>query len=484
MKLLIQRVVRATVEVDGCVENRIGSGLVLSLAVRKGDKIEKAKSLAAQVVKLLIWPEMFDSEKQWCASVKDNGFEILAICQQSLYASFPELAPSEQGLDNDEAATVFEVFVEALKAEYQEEMVVTAPIGQQARVEIVSDGPCVFELNSEGQGVGPASAPPAKVGGQEGNTPTVPLEPDVASVTAALQRLPGLSKNRGTLETSRIFRVFGMKKFRAALSDAAQSEADLFAEALDAAAHFFSVKQQESITAWTGLSISATPGEEAADEEELERQLADLKSQVAGGGKGKGKKKNGPAMVKAEFFEDTASRQGATAGRMQTQRTTCPDWQGRPAPNTPAAVAARQWAASRYSAGDAQGGRQQVQSYQRSGKPTTQAKGSGKGMGTKGWRSQGIASLDESSRLHGTPGDYAWGQTAVLPDSTQGVQLTNHEVNDEDGAQAEAGEWEAAGRSYKRHGGPGDGGALKRPKGRPTVAPLCPPGPTDMDEEL
>merc|ERR1719401_1252703 len=102
-------------------------------------------------------------------------------------------------------------------------------------------------------------------------------------------------------------------------------------------------------------------------------------------------------------------------------------------------------------------------------------------MGPKGWRSQGIASLDEASRLHGTPGDYSWGQTAAMPDSQQGLQFTNQEVNDESGAPAEDGEWEAAGRSYKRQGGPSDDhGGLKRPKGRPTVAPLCPPGPTDM----
>jgi len=441
MKLLIQRVTRATLEVDGMVEARIGSGLVLSLASRPGDSAEKAKKLAAKVVKLLLWPDLYDVDKLWKSTVVDQGFEILAMSQQSLLASFPKFMP-EESLVEEEAKAIFEAFVEALKKEYQEEMIVGAPISADMKVEIVNDGPCVFELDTDeltGQRVSKAAVSAAKeMAGDTELTPSMPV------VTSALQRLPKMMKSKATLEACKVFRVLSMKQFRAALADATQVETDRFAEALDAAGMFFSKKQQEQVQSWTGLKISAAPGQEAPEdpkeEDELDRKLAELRDEVAG------KPKKG---IKEELTEEARVR---------------PDWQGKAAPNTPGgAQMAPPWTQRRGGPGIGYGGGFMAE-YSRGygyGKG-----GSGKGKGKWTNRSYGIASLDESARIHGSRGSFEHGQLSALPDH----QMKVGNIKKELGADGKEGDETEPKRPASRPAG----GALKRPKGMPTLAPMTP----------
>jgi D-tyrosyl-tRNA(Tyr) deacylase len=406
MKLIVQRVSRATVEVDGYVQSRIGSGVVLSLALRIGDTVEKAKKLAAQVVKLKIWPDMSDPEKICCTNVVENGYEILVVCQQSLNSTFPKMAPSDVGsMEDMHAEKMFQAFVAHLRKEYQEEMVVDAPFGQapNLKVEATLEGAGMFELGSDAPSV-QQTVSRATI---KAELNPAEISPDVASVTTALKRLPGVSSRKAiaTLEACRIFNVFSLKKFRAALADAPQADADKFAEALDAAAGFFSRKQQEQITAWTGMAITAPPAEELAESDMTPEEALALRQ--------------AKSMVKIE-------REKA-------------DWSGRAAPNTPGASAP--WAAS-------------YKGY----------KGGGKRQWTPG-RSYGIASLDESLKIHGagSSGAYDYGQLSALPDAKMKVGLRG--VKEEQDAT------------------PLGAPPRKRPKGTPTIAPQC-PGQEEDDEEV
>ncbi|CAK9050219.1 Hypothetical protein SCF082_LOCUS27736 [Durusdinium trenchii] len=60
----------------------------------------------------------------------------------------------------------------------------------------------------------------------------------------------------------------GLPDFLESLSEADQAAADGFAEALDQAAECFTAQQQEQITAWTGLPISAAKSAQAQEQEE------------------------------------------------------------------------------------------------------------------------------------------------------------------------------------------------------------------------
>merc|ERR1711971_1204035 len=130
-----------------------------------------------------------------------------------------------------------------------------------------------------------------------------------------------------------------------------------------------------------------------------------------------------------------------------------PSYTGRAAPNTPA------------------NGRKQARDETHSWRPGGYGGGK-KGGGKARWggpRSLGIASLDESLRLHGqSKGEFEWGQLSALPDAKMPV-----------GARVK----EELGDEAKRRGAP-LGGAFKRPKGTPTVAPICPGSDEGANEDV
>lgn len=334
------------------------------------------------------------------------------------------------------------------------------------KVEMTHDGPLIYELESE-----PAPGPSARPGLARAQAPAEEaLEPDVASVVKALLKLAGLTGSKATLESCRIFRVFSLKKFRANLGDVSQSEADAFAEALEASAMHFTQKQQDQITAWTGLSINTAPLEAtAADEmddgeEELERKLRELKETVdgkpaKGGGRGPGRVKQEAGVAPgheryhdslAFDYHEPAPEQVMTSGRR-------PDLKGRPAPNTPAAAAARHWADAR---------RQPPFPQNRQWAGST---GSQRRPYRPPGRSMGIVSLDESARLHGEDSKpFHW------------AQHSNRFIEHHAGQLLPAKE-EVGGEKRPSSSVAPSSIALKRPKGTPTIAPMCPaPGEVDI----
>mmetsp|Transcript_49022 Transcript_49022/g.79566 ORF Transcript_49022/g.79566 Transcript_49022/m.79566 type:complete len:528 (-) Transcript_49022:49-1632(-) len=522
MKLLVQRVTRATAEVNGLVESRIGTGLVLLIGLRAGDSQVDVDRLASKVVQLNLWPDQvlpgeesdgFDGEKadrQWRSNVVDNGFEVLVLLQQSLCATFPGLQPCEDGaMDPMSAQLVLEGFVKKLRAEYQDEMVVLAPMGADLRLEITAEGACLFDLSSMvaesrsagkrvGADVGAKTRKP--VGGNGASSDQ--LEPDVATVTKLLRRMAGLPRSKRTLESCRVFKVFSMKRFRDSLSEASQAMADAFAEALDAAAPYFTEKQQEQITTWTGITVAATPVDQAGDEEdeipqeaaleeqgdELEEQLAELREEVTDPKAAAARKVHRAMAVKKEaaFYEDARRPQyGQKAGAPSTYQTamTRPDWKGRAAPNTPTAIAARDWAARR-------GAFKPWAPPQQAQPEWMQSKGVGKGKMGKGKRPQrswGIVSLDESARMHGTSGqDFEYRQHTRYDESRLRLQQAKEEERDLGPEESSADGWgcasvaeteEAAGRGVKRKAAAPQ---IRLPKGTPTVAPMTPAASKDV----
>lgn len=284
------------------------------------------------------------------------------------------------------------------------------------RIEATQDGPGMFEIDTS------AVAVAAKAASQS-PAPAGELLPEVLAVKVALQRLASQSGAKATLEACRIFRVLGMRKFHAALRSASQGDTDLFAQRLDAAAGSFTAKQQEQITAWTGLTMTTPPAEDDEDEAVPPEEPPTRRSFVK-------------AEVKQEMYE----------ARPAARR---PDWTGRAAPNTPA-----DGGRTRY------GSQPGLVQYRASMGYAGGKKGGKKGNG-KGPRSYGIASLGESARLHGSRGQegYDYGQLSAMPDARMRVGS----VKQEEEGPADA----------KRRALP-VGGALKRPKGTPTVAPLCP----------
>jgi D-tyrosyl-tRNA(Tyr) deacylase len=151
MKVVLQRVKEARVDIDGKTVGRIGRGVCLLVGVEKGDGEADAEFLAKKTVELRIFP---DADGKMNLSLVEAGGEVLAVSQFTLAASVRKgRRPSFDGAEAPaRAAELFEYFVGALEA-----LGVTVETGVfQALMEvhIVNDGPVTFVLESRAGGGG------------------------------------------------------------------------------------------------------------------------------------------------------------------------------------------------------------------------------------------------------------------------------------------------------------------------------------------
>ncbi|HVP90886.1 MAG TPA: D-aminoacyl-tRNA deacylase [Terriglobales bacterium] len=153
MKVVLQRVREAWVDVGGETVGRISRGVCLLVGVEKGDREEDVLILARKAVELRIFP---DAEGKMNLSLADVGGEALAVSQFTLAASVRKgRRPSFDGAEEPgRAAQLFDQFVGAVEA-----LGVTVETGVfQAvmDVHIVNDGPVTFILDSRREAGGRA----------------------------------------------------------------------------------------------------------------------------------------------------------------------------------------------------------------------------------------------------------------------------------------------------------------------------------------
>ncbi|MFZ0978989.1 MAG: D-aminoacyl-tRNA deacylase [Candidatus Acidiferrales bacterium] len=145
MRIVLQRVTRASVTVDDRVTGEIGPGLVVLLAVGREDSSATAVSMAEKIVNLRIFN---DEQGKMNRSLLDMGGATLAVSQFTLYAdarggrrpSFVLAAPPELG------KTLYEEFVAALRA--LGVRVETGVFQAHMSVDLVNDGPVTILLDS------------------------------------------------------------------------------------------------------------------------------------------------------------------------------------------------------------------------------------------------------------------------------------------------------------------------------------------------
>ena len=145
MRIVLQRVKEARVDVGGETVGRIGRGICLLVGIEKGDREEDAQFLARKAVELRIFT---DAEDKMNLSLADVGGEVLAVSQFTLAASVRKgRRPSFDGAEEPRRASeLFDYFVGVVEA-----LGITVETGVfQAvmDVNIVNDGPVTFVLDS------------------------------------------------------------------------------------------------------------------------------------------------------------------------------------------------------------------------------------------------------------------------------------------------------------------------------------------------
>ncbi len=146
MKLILQRVREARVEVEGKPVGRIETGLVILVGVAPGDAETNMKWLARKVAGLRIFS---DEDGKMNLSVRDIGGQCLAVSQFTLFADCRKgFRPGFSSAASPEEGRVgFDRFVEYLREEGVP--VETGVFQADMSVHLVNDGPVTIELERE-----------------------------------------------------------------------------------------------------------------------------------------------------------------------------------------------------------------------------------------------------------------------------------------------------------------------------------------------
>jgi D-aminoacyl-tRNA deacylase len=146
MKVLIQRVSKASVSVDGEIVGQIGPGLMLLLGVTHTDTQEDADALIRKLIKLRVFN---DENGKMNLSIQEVQGEFLVVSQFTLYGNAKKgNRPSYVDAARPEVAIpLYEYFIDSLKVAsllpVQEGV-----FGAMMDIEMINNGPVTLALES------------------------------------------------------------------------------------------------------------------------------------------------------------------------------------------------------------------------------------------------------------------------------------------------------------------------------------------------
>lgn len=147
MRVVIQRVTRASVTIDGKIKSSIGNGLLILAGFESADSKEDLEWTGNKIAQLRI----FDDENGVMnRSVKEIDGEILVVSQFTLHAktkkgnrpSYINAAPP------DISIPLYNSFVKMLESIVGKE-VQTGEFGAMMMVELINDGPVTIVMDSK-----------------------------------------------------------------------------------------------------------------------------------------------------------------------------------------------------------------------------------------------------------------------------------------------------------------------------------------------
>lgn len=143
MKVLVQRVRRASVTVEEKLVSEIGHGFLLLVGIEKNDTRDQIEYLAGKVAALRIFE---DDNGKMNLSIKDVGGQILAVSQFTLAGDTGR--GNRPGFENaarpEIARRLYEEYVDCLRGQGLE--VKTGIFQADMQVELINDGPVTFML--------------------------------------------------------------------------------------------------------------------------------------------------------------------------------------------------------------------------------------------------------------------------------------------------------------------------------------------------
>lgn len=143
MKVVIQRVLNASVKVDGNITGKIKKGLLIFLGIESGDSDDMLKKYADKIVRMRIFE---DENGKSNRALSDVNGELLIVSQFTLCADCSHgNRPSFIGAKEPvEAKRMYEKFISICRE--QVPVVEHGEFGADMKVELLNDGPFTIIL--------------------------------------------------------------------------------------------------------------------------------------------------------------------------------------------------------------------------------------------------------------------------------------------------------------------------------------------------
>ena len=147
MKLVVQRVKKAEVKVDGNIIGKIDKGFLVLIGIKVGDTKEQADYLVKKLCNLRVFS---DENDKMNLSIKDVKGKLLIVSQFTLYANCKSgNRPSfTEACEPQKANELYEYFKKMCSKEL-ERNIQSGVFGADMKVELLNDGPVTIILDSE-----------------------------------------------------------------------------------------------------------------------------------------------------------------------------------------------------------------------------------------------------------------------------------------------------------------------------------------------
>ena len=147
MKIIIQRVSSASVEINHIIKGEINKGYLILLGIASSDCEKDIEWLINKIINLRIFS---DQNGKMNLSLKDIDGEVLLISQFTLFASTkkgnrPSFIKSAKP---DIAIPLYEQFIKLLSKELNK-TIQTGEFGADMQVSLTNDGPVTITIDTE-----------------------------------------------------------------------------------------------------------------------------------------------------------------------------------------------------------------------------------------------------------------------------------------------------------------------------------------------
>jgi D-tyrosyl-tRNA(Tyr) deacylase len=149
MKVVIQRVLKASVTVSNELVGSIQKGLCVLVGIARDDTDKDAEFIIRKILGIRLFEDAGVENSKWNKSVVDRELEILCVSQFTLQSTLKGTKPDfHLAMGADQSKEFYDRFLQRLRNEYKSEKVQDGKFGAYMQVDIQNDGPVTIIIDS------------------------------------------------------------------------------------------------------------------------------------------------------------------------------------------------------------------------------------------------------------------------------------------------------------------------------------------------